>query len=415
MKRTTATLAALACLAIPASAFGQAAGHNGPTRTLEAAFKIAQFERAHSDDGCYPAPAALASAIDAGTRFKSSVAKSFKKVRRPGVVYVVKRKARCGHVNLALRAKGALWVLDSTKGTVGKPGSGGAANKRDEAGGRGPLRALKLVSKPIRLTSTDQAKRGEVKCPGRSFPLGGGLTPSNPPISPDGEGLYPHSFERLGAQRGWHVNPVLIDPQVLVNSSNPGTVPRTARLQVVCGKGLVAASGPRKTIFLRSGQSGTVTAKCPKGQALISGGFQRSNFRTIGGSYVTESRAVGRRGWRVSGRSFAGRPGERVGGEITAIAYCDKSKRRLLTEVTASAPLPDGALASATTPRCRKGRQLTSGGFSFNGSHNGLFAAGFINRDRTWSVQGYGYFGAAPAITAFGYCLQTKSKLKFAK
>lgn len=407
MKRALPLLATIAgSLALCASALGQA-GHNRPTRTLEAAFKIAQFERAHSDDGCYPAPRRLANRIAAQTRLKTAVAKGRGGVKRTGVVYVLKRTARCGHVTLGMRAKGSLWLLDSTKGTVGKPGQG-TVNSRDQAiGGRGPLRALRLRTKTIRLTKTDEVQRGEVLCPGKTFPLGGGMTPSKPSVDPDGEGIYPHSFERLGAQRGWHVNPVLIDPAVLDNPTNPGTVARSVTLQVICGKGLVASSGPRKSAFVRPGETKSATARCPKGQKLLAGGFQRTNFRTPGGNYVTESRAISPKAWRVSGRAFGN-----AGGELTAIAYCDRSKRRLLREVSETSPLPQGALASATTPACPRGRRLTSGGFSFNGGHDALFAAGFFNGDGTWTAQGHGYFGPAPGITAYGYCLRTKSRIR---
>lgn len=409
MRRLLLALAvSAATLALPTSAPAQTAGHNGPTRALEAAFKIAQFERAHSDDGCYPAPKELAERIRAESGRRAGVAKSFKSVGRAGVIFVIKRGARCGHVNLALRARGSLWILDSTKGTVGKPGSGGASNTRDEAaGGRGPLRALRLVTKSLRLTKVDTVLRGEVRCPGRSYPLGGGLTPSDPPLGTDGEGIYPHSFERLGAQRGWHVNPVLFDPTVLVDPVSPGTVPRSATLQVICGKGLVAASGPRKSVFLRPGETGTATARCPKGQVLIAGGFQRTNFRTPGGNYVTESRAVGSDAWRVSGAAFGD-----AGGELTSIAYCDRNKKRLLTEVSATAAVPSGEVATATTPSCSRGRQLTSGGFSFNGTHQALFAAGFFTPDGNWSAEAFGYFGPAPAMTAYGYCLRTRSAIR---
>ena len=46
-------------------------------------------------------------------------------------------------------------------------------------------------------------------CPGGKTvtPLGGGMSTSPEP-GPDGEGVYPHSYERLGAQRGFHVTPV---------------------------------------------------------------------------------------------------------------------------------------------------------------------------------------------------------------
>lgn len=402
--RALPLIAALAVLLVCApAAFAITAGHNGPTKKLEAAFKVAQFERAHSTSGCYPGPPELARVIGKETGQRVGVAGSVKSVARTGAVHVIRRGSRCDHLSLALRAQGKLWILDSTAGTVEVKGrGGGSANPLDEAGGRGPLRALTLTTKTLTLTKTDEAQRGEVLCPRKTYPLGGGMT-ATPPLGIDGEGIYPHSYERLGAQRGWHVNPVLIDPKVLVNPSNPGTIGRKVTLQVVCGKGLVPASAPRKSAFVRPGETATATARCRKGQVLISGGFQRSNFRTPGGNYVTESRAVGPRAWRVTGRAFGN-----AGGELTSIAYCDRSKRPLLSEVSASTPLPAGQSASSTTPPCPPGHRLTSGGFSFNGSHDAFFAAGFFNPEGTWSATGYGYFGPAPGITAYGYCLRAK-------
>lgn len=398
MRRTLPLIAVLVgSLVCSASASAIRAGHNGPTRTLEAAFKVALFERAGSEDGCYPAPVTTAAAIRRGG-LKAGVAAGLDSVDRTGVVYVIRRASRCGHLLLGLRAGSGLWVLNSTAGTVEQQGRGGS--RRDEVGGRGPLRALTLATKTLQLTRADETQRGVVLCPGGTYPLGGGMT-SAPPLGPDGEGIYPHSYERLGAQRGWHINPVLIDPTVLINPGQPGTTPRRVTLQVVCGKGLVPSSAPRKTVFLRPGETKTAVARCPRGQYLVSGGFQRTNFKTPGGDYVTESRAVGPRAWRVTGRAFGD-----FGGELSAIAYCDRSKRPLLTEVSRSTPLPAGQSAAATTPACPRGRRLTSGGFSANGSQQTFFAGGSINPNGTWSVTGFGYFGPAPGLTAYGYCLR---------
>ena len=135
----------------------------------------------------------------------------------------------------------------------------------------------------------------------------------------------------------------------------------------------------------------------------MSGGFQRTDFLSDGGDYVTESRAIGSNAWRVS----AGAHG-RYGGELTAIAYCIKSKGPLLTEVKATSDLPFGGSTEVTTPSCPPGRRLTSGGFSANGSHLAYFAGGWINGNGTWSIAGHGFFGAAPEFSAYGYCLQAR-------
>jgi hypothetical protein len=218
---------------------------------------------------------------------------------------------------------------------------------------------------------------------------------ATPVPSGDGEGVYPHSYERLGAQRGWHVNPVLVDP------SPEQTTPRSVLMQVVCGKGIVPRSAPHTTVFLKSGETKSAIARCPKGEVLVSGGFQRTNFVRHGGDYITENRALGSRAWKVTGRSFG-----LFGGELSAIAYCDRSKKPLLTQVKATTTVPDKGLATATTPRCPKGKRMTLGGFVTDGSTNSFIADGIFNRNNSWTASAFGYFGASPTLTAYGYCMK---------
>ena len=370
------------------------AGHNVQTERLEAAFKIALFERAGSADGCYLAAEPLAAAIREGTGRTTEIAAGFNGVRRANVVHVIKKGLACHRVRLALRSGRKLYVLDSVRGPVFVKGQGSGSSKEPAGGISGPLRGLTLASKTFRMTAPDETQRLTVLCPGKTQPLGGGMT-STPAPGPDGEGVYPHSYERLGVQGGWHFSPVLIDP------SPSATTQRRVTAQVMCGVGLIPTASPHKTVFLKSGQTKTVTARCPKGSQLFSGGFQRTDFRTPGGDYVTESRAIGTKAWRVSGRAFG-----LFGGELTAIAHCVTSKRPLLRQVSASTPLPAGQFAKATTPACPKGRKLIAGGFSANGSHDIFFADGSFNGNGTWSASGFGYFGPAPSLTAYGYCLR---------
>ena len=135
-----------------------------------------------------------------------------------------------------------------------------------------------------------------------------------------------------------------------------------------------------------------MTAHCPSGQFLVSGGFQRTDFRSDGGDYVTESRAAGTKAWTVSGHAYG-----TGSGELTAIAYCARMKNPTLTEV-ASSPLPSraGQSASTTTPSCPSGRRLVAGGFSMNGSTDAFFADGTLNPNNTWTASAYGFFGAGP-------------------
>jgi hypothetical protein len=74
--------------------------------------------------------------------------------------------------------------------------------------------------------------------------------------------------------------------------------------------------------------------------------------------------------------------------------------------VQGSGAVEAGHTGTATTPPCPPGLELTSGGFSFNGSESAFFADGSFNDDGTWSATGFGYFGPVPSLTAYGYCLR---------
>ena len=394
MRRLLPLIPLTLLLAIPSPAAGDGAGFNPATRKLESAFTRALSERINSANGCYPSEKAMAKRIAKTQKLKTGVAPSIKKLKKKGVVYVLKQ-SNCNKVLMALRDKSGLYRLDSNVGEIVVLGKQ-AAKKRRAAlakANRGRLRALSLSTRNVNMSVDHRRDRMDVLCGGKRFPLGGGMI-TTPAIGADGEGVYPHSFERLGAQRGWHVTAWLFDPSGGSNAS------RNVTLQAMCGKGLVPESAPHKTAFTRPGEAKTVTATCRKGQQLMSGGYQRTDFLGDGGNWVTESRAIGTRAWRVSGRAYGA-----YGGELTAIAYCIKSKRRLLTEVSNSAPLLLATAASATTPDCPGKSRLTSGGFSANGSSDTWFGGGFIDPAAdTWTATGYGRFGTT-TLTAYGYCL----------
>ena len=95
-------------------------------------------------------------------------------------------------------------------------------------------------------------------------------------------------------------------------------------------------------------------------------------------------------------------------GELTAIAYCVRHRGPILTETSASTALAASSLATTTTPPCPSGLTLSSTGFSLNGSSNGFYAGSSLNSDRTSSATAFGYFGPAPQLTAYGYCLRAR-------
>lgn len=387
---------ALACS--PAAFARGGAGHNDPTKKLEDAFKIALYVRSVSSDGCYPPARSLATKIAETKRgLKVRAANGLGGVKRRNLVYVLKHGSNCNKVMMALRASSGLYVLNSAQGTIRVQGRRGP---RVVPGIPGPPRSLRMVTKTFKMSAPDQLTRLEVLCPGGRYPIGGGMT-VNEPSGPDGEGVYPHSYERLGAQRGFHISEVLYDPDW------SSTTPRNITLQAVCARAQIPQNPtPHKTVFILPGQTKSAIARCPSGQKLITGAFQRTNFGSDGGDYITESRAAGSNGWKVTGSAFIG-SGTTGGGELTAIAYCATSRKRILTEVSSGpVPVTQGANASARTPECPGNLRLTTTGFALD-SRNGFYAGSSINGDDTTTANAFGYFGPAN-LTAYGYCQPAK-------
>src|SRR5262249_28822509 len=245
-------------------------GFNKPSNRLEIAFKIALFARAGDPNGCYLPPTQLAALGHRKSHLKTAVAAGDGRVHRQGVIYVIRRGTNCDHIRLGYRAPEGLYILDSDHGPVQAPGS---RNKRNTRGHIGRLTGVSIATGSSRLSKPNETERVTVNCPGGTAPLGGGFTSSPMPGPPDGEGVYPHSFERLGVQRGYHVSATMIDP------TPASTTARQATVQAVCARGLQPGlPSPHRTVFLRPGQTKTVTASCPRGQVLFSGGFQRTDF-----------------------------------------------------------------------------------------------------------------------------------------
>jgi hypothetical protein len=415
MNRFPSILLALAGLLVcaqPAAGTPQGVvqgGYDEATQQLEAGFKILATERVFSEDECYPGPNEVAATLREKLDVEVVVTPSLDAVQGSNLVNVIADETDCERLVLATRAgaKARIFVLDSDYGPVYLAGGKGNTGE-SPAGAAGPLRDLTSATKEFRMREADGTTRLEVLCPDGAHPLGGGFFNATP-LGKDGEGVYSHSYERLGAQGGFHDTATLIDP------SQNSTASHRVVLQVVCGQGLVPTASPHATTYVHRHETSSVTAHCPDGTQVFSGGFQRTNFTTpgikrfgghiYGGDYITESRAVGDDAWRVSG----GATGEN-GGELTAIAYCGEDSSLPIKEVSTEVSVGEGKAASATTPTCPDGYALISGGFSFGGSHDALFADGYFTRAGTWAATGYGWFDSAD-LTAYGYCARARDTL----
>jgi hypothetical protein len=263
--------------------------------------------------------------------------------------------------------------------------------------------ALTMQSQTYRLSGADTKERLTVRCPGKKqLPYSGGMLTD--PLGLDGEGVYPHSYERLGVQRGWHVTPVLYAPTVQTSAS------RSVTLQVVCGPRLGPVSSPHSTVFVAQGQTSSAVATCPPGNRLLAGGFQRTNFVTRGGNYVTESRAISDRAWQVSGAAFGN-----FGGELTAIAYCLRSGGPLVSEVDSETALPLEESATTATPACPPGSNMVGGGFSTSPSGPALVSSAYFDSGGAWSTTAFNEFGPNATLNAYGYCMTNATIKRRAK
>ncbi|MFI5026279.1 MAG: hypothetical protein ACHQCI_05960 [Solirubrobacterales bacterium] len=287
------------------------------------------------------------------------------------------------------RAVLALAAAILAVGLVQLIGEAGAAAKPEAHASK----SVAYKQKTFTLAGANAKRRLTVRCPGRLVPLGGGMT-SSPLPAADGEGIYPHSYERLGVQHGYHSTVVLFDP------SPNSTEARSVTLQVACARKQRHVTPPHKTVYVNPGETKTAVATCPGRRHLFGGGFQRTDFTARGGDYITDSHAISDKSWSVTGRAFG-----QFGGELTSIAYCWRSKKPLLTEVSASADIGIGRFATATTPPCPAGHHVF-GGFSTTPAGSVLMTNGVINGDGSWSASAMNHFGPSASITAYGYCLK---------
>jgi hypothetical protein len=261
-------------------------------------------------------------------------------------------------------------------------------------GGSGAAaKSVTYAQKTFTIGGANSKQRLTVGCPGRLVPLGGGMTASPNPDS-DGEGVYPHSYERLGVQHGYHSTVVLFDP------SAGSTTQRSVTLQAACSQKQHHVTPPHRTIYVAPGQTKTAIATCPGRRHLFGGGFQRTDFTARGGDYINESRAISGKSWSVTGSAFGG-----FGGELTAIAYCWRSKKPLLTEVSATTSVENGSFATATTPSCPVGN-VVFGGFSSSPAGPLLFTNGAFTGAGGWTASAMNQFGPTASLTAYGYCLK---------
>lgn len=170
-------------------------------------------------------------------------------------------------------------------------------------------------------------------------------------------------------------------------------------------KGESKAKRVEGTPFMGATQTGEVTARCPAGTTVISGGFDNPDFRWTG-DYANDNRLVpfisrrsGPRKWTVEAANYGG-----ADGTLVAYAYCQDvpSLRTKQVTETFAAPL-DGVRLGSAVARCPRGRRVVSGGFKLTGLEPHLVASRKVGSRRWKASASVGYPGEA-TLTAYAYC-----------
>ena len=230
MKRVLVSILMLvAALALSSSAMARGgAGHNPATKKLEDAFKAALYFRSVSPDGCYPSAPQLAKDIASRKQgLRTGVASG------PGSVAPPEHR---------LRPQAGLGLQPHPHGPARLVRPLRPQFSPGQHQGAGPPRAAQRsgTERPGTRRLTDQQQLPDAQQ--QRAPAPRERLPRRPVPDrrrhdllarpgPDGEGIYPHSYERLGAQRGFHISEVLFDPTIA------STTPRNITLQTVCARG----------------------------------------------------------------------------------------------------------------------------------------------------------------------------------
>jgi hypothetical protein len=146
------------------------------------------------------------------------------------------------------------------------------------------------------------------------------------------------------------------------------------------------------------GVAKSVTAKCPKGSNVISGGWRS----TAGVVEAIDSHRVRERSWKVRAVRYTN---DTTASTLTAFAYCDTKARRL-REAATTLTVPDAeGLVVEHEVACPAGKEVVSGGFDLLGAnpYAGVIVGSFREDAPHWQID----FQAAQedaAIRVSAYC-----------
>jgi len=160
------------------------------------------------------------------------------------------------------------------------------------------------------------------------------------------------------------------------------------------------------------GDTGSVTAKCPRGTKAAMGGFESPEPLPGAappefGIYPFVSKRARKRKWKVSGYGDVqgADPEEQF---LNALVFCYRGAPSLSTE-SKKTTVADGEVGSVTA-KCPRGKQAASGGFKSSAEGAGAstrYARTFVSKKagkRGWTVSAYGEGNDPSPLKAFAYC-----------
>jgi hypothetical protein len=188
---------------------------------------------------------------------------------------------------------------------------------------------------------------------------------------------------------------------------NAGNGPASLTSLVYCRDEKVKRSSSETT--LSDSETGSVTAKCPRGTKALSGGFSTENF-FVGlvdarAPLPFESRLSSKREWTASARNLGN-----LSGTFSAQVVCHEGKRLKTTTDSTAAP-DDGTYDLVAT--CKRGTRAVSGGFESSIPPQGEGGPWAFSSQRQgkrhWAVSFFvTYFdGIKATFTAYAYCEKT--------
>jgi hypothetical protein len=156
---------------------------------------------------------------------------------------------------------------------------------------------------------------------------------------------------------------------------------------------------------LSAGETDTVTARCPRGTKVASGGFDNPDFSISGPSataiFPFASLKTGKREWTVSARNLGD-----ASGDLVAQVNCHE--RKGLKTADEDLSITSSGVHDVVA-ECAAGRRVVSGGFDYSlepslGAF--VFASHKVGK-REWEVEALDLVEPA-TLTAYAYCEKKK-------